>query len=158
MNDRDTRADCHGTTEARVRHLGGRPHPGPPVVTEARAEAWGGFSHTTLQGNHPCQHLFQTWQFQKWERIILYWSKNLTLRYFVTDRHRLLLRRVLTLLPPVFWATTFSAMTLYQYNLMYFLVFKNMSKYLVHRTQDSYGFMLLYHFNGISWMRASLLS
>lgn len=51
--------------------------------------------------------VFQAWQFQKCERIILYWSKNLTLRYFVTGRHRVLLRRVLTLLPPVFWGYNF---------------------------------------------------
>ena len=80
--------------------------------------------------------VFQTWQFQKSERIILYWSRYLTSGYIVIDRHSVLLRRVFTLLPQVCWATTFSAI-LYQYNLMYFLVFKNMSKYLVHHTQDS---------------------
>ena len=39
--------------EIRVRHPGGRQHPGPLVVTEARGEARNGFSRKPSKGTTP---------------------------------------------------------------------------------------------------------
>lgn len=56
----------------------------------------------------------------------------------------------------VLWAPTFSAMFLYYYDPTYFLVFKNMSKSLVHCSQYCEGFIILFkcYLNGIPWRRA----